>query len=151
MKHSGPENLKKSRQKNSWNQINQFFSWNCIFGSFPSSKIDFWPFLKLEKMKFGQKNYSWKWFIRFHEFFGLDFFKFSGPLCQPRTFSLQKNLYFGSLLKYLHLKRTEITFFVYKSSSWIWQLNTTMLIFDQMKKCQIQSQNIHMIFQQFIR
>ena len=29
---SGPENLKKSRQKNSWNQI--FFSWNCIFGNY---------------------------------------------------------------------------------------------------------------------
>ena len=59
--HSGPENLKKSRQKNLWNQINQiFFTWNCILGSFklfPSSKIDFWPFLKLQKMKFGQKNF----------------------------------------------------------------------------------------------
>ena len=59
---------------------------SCIFGSFkhfPSSKIDFWPFLKLQKMDFSFK-------IRFHEidlfdftsFFGLDFFKFSGPpLC----------------------------------------------------------------------
>ena len=54
--HSGPENLKKSRQKNSWNQINQrFFSWTCIFGSFPSSKIVFCPFLKLQKMEFDQK------------------------------------------------------------------------------------------------
>ena len=54
-----PENLKKSRQKNSWNQINHFFLWNCIFGSFklfPSSKIDFWPFLKLQKMEFGKKK-----------------------------------------------------------------------------------------------
>ena len=52
-RHSGPENLKKCRQKNSWNQINHnFFSLNCIFGGFklfPSSKIDFWPFLKLQK------------------------------------------------------------------------------------------------------
>ena len=23
---------------------------------FPSSKIDFWPFLKVQKMEFGQKN-----------------------------------------------------------------------------------------------
>ena len=55
--HSGPEILKKSRQKNSWIQINQkIFSSNCIFGSFPSSKIDFWPILKLQKMEFGQKK-----------------------------------------------------------------------------------------------
>ena len=51
----------------------EFFSpWNCIFGSFklfPSSKIDFWPFLKLQKMEFGQKNFLWNWFIWFHEFF----------------------------------------------------------------------------------
>ena len=35
---------KVHRQKNSWNQINPFFSWNCIFGRFklfPCSKIDF--------------------------------------------------------------------------------------------------------------
>ena len=38
----------------------KFFSWNCIFSSFelfPSSKMDFWPFLKLQKMEFGQKNF----------------------------------------------------------------------------------------------
>ena len=48
--HSGPENLKMSKQKNSWNQITpKRFSWNCIFGSFklfPSSKIDFWPIFR---------------------------------------------------------------------------------------------------------
>ena len=41
--------FKKVQAQYSWNQINQFFSWNCISGSFklfPSSKIDFWPFLK---------------------------------------------------------------------------------------------------------
>ena len=38
--------LKKSRQKNSWNQINQFFF----------VKLHFWPFLKLQKMEFGQKK-----------------------------------------------------------------------------------------------
>ena len=54
------------------NKPKNIFSWNCIFGSFklfPNSKIDFWPFLKLQKMEFGQKNYSWNWFIWFHEFF----------------------------------------------------------------------------------
>ena len=63
---------KKSRQKNSWNQINNFFSWNCIFGYlklFPSSKIHIWPFLKLQKMEFGLNKFSWNRFIWFHEFF----------------------------------------------------------------------------------
>ena len=55
----------------------------CIFGNFKlssGSKIDFLPFLKLQKMDFGQKR-----FFRdidlfdFTSFFGLDFFKFSGP------------------------------------------------------------------------
>ena len=57
--HSGTENFKKSRQKNLWNQINQIF------------------FVKLHLFK---KN-SCNWFIWFHEFFGLDFLKFSVPLC----------------------------------------------------------------------
>ena len=43
--------------------------WNCFFGSFklfPSSKIDFCSFLKLQKNE--------NWFSWFHELFGLDFF-----------------------------------------------------------------------------
>ena len=63
--HSGPEKLKKSRQKNLW---------NCIFSSFklfPSSKIDFWPFLKLQKIEFWQKKIIK---LIFMNFFGLDFF-----------------------------------------------------------------------------
>ena len=42
-----------------------------VFKVFPSSKIDFWPFLKLQKMDFGQKKFffSWNWFIWFHQFF----------------------------------------------------------------------------------
>ena len=63
---------------------NKSISWNCIFGSFklfPSSRIDFWPFLKLQKMEFGQRKISWNLFIWFHEFFWLGFFKFSCPLC----------------------------------------------------------------------
>ena len=50
---------KKSRQKNSWNKkkINFFFSEVAILAflkHFPSSKIDFWPFLESQKMEFGQ-------------------------------------------------------------------------------------------------
>ena len=75
MVHSGPENLKKSRQKKSWNQIYQFFfSWNCTFGSFklfPSSKIDLAIF-EIEKMEFGQKI--------FREIDLFDFTSFSGLL-----------------------------------------------------------------------
>ena len=72
--HSGPENLKKSRQK---------FREICISGSsklFSSSKIDFWSFLKLQKMKFVQKFFREIDLFDFTSFFGLDFFKFSGPL-----------------------------------------------------------------------
>ena len=58
-RHSGPENFKKSRQKNFWNQINLFyFSWNCIFGVFNFfllQKLIFVHFWKLQKMEFGQK------------------------------------------------------------------------------------------------
>ena len=43
------------------NKSNFFFPWNCIYGNFklfPSSKIDFWPFLKLQKKKgFGALNF----------------------------------------------------------------------------------------------
>ena len=70
-RHSGPENSKKSSQKNSSNQKN--IPWNYIFGSFklfPSSKIDFWPFLTLQKMEFRQKNL----FIWFHVYFWPGFF-----------------------------------------------------------------------------
>ena len=52
------QKIKKSPgQKNSWKkkiQNQNFFSWNSIFCSFkvfPSSKIDFWPFLKWQKIK----------------------------------------------------------------------------------------------------
>ena len=86
MSHSGSENLKKSRQKTCETKIiKKVYSWNCIFGSFklfPSSKIDFWPFLKLQKMEFGEKNCLREIdLFDFTSFLGLDFFKFSGPLC----------------------------------------------------------------------
>ena len=85
IQHSGPENLKKSSQKNSWNQINQnlFFreiAFLAVLNFFPSSKIDFWPCLKLQKMEFGEKIFCEIDLSDFMSFFGLDFFKFSGPL-----------------------------------------------------------------------
>ena len=100
--HSGPENLKKSRQKNSWNQINRtFFPWNCIFGSFklfPSSKIDFWPFLKLQKWNLAKKKIRENDVFDFTSFFALDFFQFSGQLCAAEwNFFFQKKVDFYSL------------------------------------------------------
>ena len=82
-----------------------FFSWNCIFGSFPSSKIDFWPILKLQKMKFVQRNYSWNWFIWFHKFFGLDFIKFSGPLWNSSSLYFSpRNWLTGKWFRFFHLQ-----------------------------------------------
>ena len=59
--HSGTENLKKSRPKNSWNQINQFheeFFWpNSIFGDFKNGQKSIFELgksLKLPKMQFHQ-------------------------------------------------------------------------------------------------
>ena len=46
------------------------------FKLFPSSKNDFWPFLKLQKMEFGQKIFREIDLFDFTSFFGLDFFKF---------------------------------------------------------------------------
>ena len=58
---SGDYSLKKKVQAKQTCPIKLiFFSSNCTFGSFklfPSSKIDFWPFLKLQKMEFGQKKF----------------------------------------------------------------------------------------------
>ena len=49
--HSGPENLKKSRQKT------REIAFLAVLIFFPSSKIDFWPFLKLQKMEFSTKKF----------------------------------------------------------------------------------------------
>ena len=74
-----PENLKKSRQKL---VKSNFFFVKLHFKLFPSLKIDFWPFLKLQKMKFGQKNFFREIdLFDLTSFLGLDFFKFSGPMC----------------------------------------------------------------------
>ena len=62
--HSRPENLKKSRQKNLWNKINQnFFSWNCIFGSFKLvSRFKNWflAIFEIAKMELGEKKFFFR-------------------------------------------------------------------------------------------
>ena len=51
------------------------FSWKIFsFKLFPSSKIDFWPYLKWQKMDFGQKIFREINLFDFTVFFGLDFF-----------------------------------------------------------------------------
>ena len=57
--------LKKSRQKKK--------SWNCISGNVKLS----WPFLKLQKMDFGQKYFRGIDLIDFTNFLGQDLLKFS--------------------------------------------------------------------------
>jgi len=67
--HSGPKNSKKSRQKN--HEINQknfvkLQYWH--FNLFHGSKIDFWPFLKLQKMDLGQFFFAKLHFWQFETF-----------------------------------------------------------------------------------
>ena len=62
MMHSLQENLKKSRPKNSWNQISEN-------GKYPTKKIR-----EID-------------LFHFTSFFGLDFLKFSGPPCDMMYFA----------------------------------------------------------------
>ena len=81
--------------------------WNCIFGSFklfPSSKIDFWSFLKLQNVELAQKNFREIDLFDFTSFFGLDFFKFSGPLCVYK-------------LLYIDFPPKKITYCVFRTTS----------------------------------
>ena len=77
---------KSPRQKNSWNQINQkiFFreiAFLQVLNFFPVQKLIFGHFWNCKKWILVQKNYViW--------FFGLDFFKFSGPLSTIMSCSL---------------------------------------------------------------
>ena len=55
----------------------------CNFKNDQKSIFELGKSLKLPKMQFHKK----KIFIWFHEFFCLDFFKFSGPLCNVKWFT----------------------------------------------------------------
>ena len=57
-----------------------------FFKLFPSSEIDFWPFLKWQKMAFVKKIFFREIdLFDFTSFFGPDFFKFSVPFCETLT------------------------------------------------------------------
>ena len=106
--HNGPENLKKSRQKNLWNQINQ----NIFF-----VKLHFWQFSQFKnwflaifeiakKMEFAQKKFREIDWFDFTSFFAWTFLKFSGLLCIFQL-SLWKFIYLTFIktpyCSYLHM------------------------------------------------
>ena len=62
------------------------------FKFFPSSKIDFWPFLKLQKMEFGQKKFPWNWIIWFHEFLA-----WTGPIIRSEELFKKKSSFWHYL------------------------------------------------------
>ena len=77
----GPEKLKKSRPKKLV-KSNKLIFWGKLyflvgFKLFPSAKIDFWLFLKLQKMEFHEID-----LFDITSYFGKDFFKYSSPLCE---------------------------------------------------------------------
>ena len=51
--------LVKSNKSNFFRDI----AFLAVLNFFPSSKIDFWPFLKWQKNRIWSKNFSWNWFI----------------------------------------------------------------------------------------
>ena len=51
-----------------------------VLNFFPVQKLIFGYFWNCKKMDFGQKNFKMKLIYWFQDFFGLDFFKFSGLL-----------------------------------------------------------------------
>ena len=55
--HSGPEKFKKVEVKKLVKSNKSKKNLGAVLNFFPSSKIDFWPFLKLQKMEFGQKKF----------------------------------------------------------------------------------------------
>ena len=59
--HSRPDNLKKAQAKkpvksNKSKFVFREIAFLVVFKFFPSSKIGFWPYLKLQKMEFDQKK-----------------------------------------------------------------------------------------------
>ena len=66
--HSGPENLKKSRQINQ----NFFFreiAFLAVLNFFPVQNLIFGHFWNGQKWNLVKKFFSWNWIIWFHEFF----------------------------------------------------------------------------------
>ena len=114
-----------------WNQINQFCE--KIFGQisfFAISKMTKNQFLNWEKFKTAKNAISRRnnWFIWFHEVFGLDFFRFSDPLCLAQwsiflnntLYSIDRN-YFISFSKHQNHDRVPTTFFWIYNPTVFWK------------------------------
>ena len=72
-----------ARNQLSWTIPLFTFTWCVMKKKFPSSKIDVCPFLKLQKMEFGEKIFSWNWIIWFlNEFFWPELFLIFWPTMQ---------------------------------------------------------------------
>ena len=64
--------MKSNKSKKIFREI----AFLAVLNFFPVQKIDFWPFLKMQKMEFGQKKIREIELFDFTSFFGLDFFNF---------------------------------------------------------------------------
>ena len=98
--HCGSENLKKSRPKKlmkSNKSISRLFLTKIHFLPFQKwPKINIWTGKKFKTAKYAISRKKFFDNIWFHEFFWLDFFKFSGPLCSSQQ-------------EFLHLKKLTTT------------------------------------------
>ena len=87
--HSGPENIKSPGKKT--HEIN-FFLWNCIIlaglNFFSHFKFYFWPFLKLQKLEFGQIKFFVKLIYLMSRLFWPWFFKIFWPPVQTNPLVL---------------------------------------------------------------
>ena len=62
--------MKSNKSKKNFREI----AFLAVLNFFSVQKIDCWPFLKLQKMKFGQKKFREIDLFDFTSFFDLDFF-----------------------------------------------------------------------------
>ena len=74
----------------------------AVLNFFPLQKLIFGHFWNSKKLILVKKKNSWNWFTWFHEFFGLDFLKFSGPLCKKKI--MQK----WHVKKYFYIFATKV-------------------------------------------
>ena len=93
------------------NKLKKMFFCEIAFLSvlkhFPSSKNDFWPYLKLQKVKFGQKNFV-KLIYLIHEFFWPGLFLILWPRPLRVGFRVHENPIF--------FNNTELVFTAYRLS-----------------------------------
>ena len=92
--HSGPENLKKSRPKNSWKQINQFHK-KIFFAIFELGES-----LKLPKIQFHVKKFDW---FDLTSFFASAFLNFLARCAKPGFKASRTRTFFIFLPNFWHI------------------------------------------------